>query len=53
MDTKGNGLDYVEEQKPISEKYKKLVESQCNIEFNLKKAFLTREEEKRLKELQE
>ena len=53
MDIKGNGLDYIEEQRPIDEKYKKLVEMQCNIEFNLKKALLTREEaEAKLKELQ-
>lgn len=54
MDTKGNGLDYLEEKRPIDNRFKKLVEMQCDIEFNIKKAFLTREEaEKRLKEMQE
>jgi hypothetical protein len=54
MDIKGNGLDYLEEKGPIDDRYKKLVEMQCDIEFNIKKAFLTREEaEAKLKELQE
>ena len=54
MDIKGNGIDYIEEQRPIDDRYKKLVEMQCEIEFNIKKAFLTREEaEAKLKELNE
>lgn len=53
MDIKGNGLDYREEKRPIDDRYKKLVEMQCDIEFNIKKAFLESEEaDKRLSELQ-
>ena len=53
MDIKGNGLDYIEEQRPIDEKYKKLVEMQCDMALTINKMLIEHEEaEKCLKDIQ-